>query len=136
STLETTQKITAKISGVYRIAITKEGCTITDSVRLRFRKEDAVFTFLPSFSPETEFLNTEFYYEIDDVQLFELKVYDKRKNILFETRNIKKKWNGKNPKGAIAPSGEYLWVVKYKPNCPKDSKLVVQEGKVTVKRKK
>ena len=136
STLETTQKIVVKVSGMYRIAVTKAGCVVTDSVKIHFRRDEAVFTFLPSFNPETEFLNGEFYYEVDDVKGFELKVYDKRKNVLFETVNTSKKWNGKNPKGVMVDAGEYFWSVKYTPNCPPDSKPIVQYGKVTVKRGK
>lgn len=137
STLETTQRIVVKVSGLYRVAITRQGCTVLDSVRIRFRKETAVFRFLPAFNPETEFMNGEFYYEIDDIQSFEMKIYDpKGRKVLFETTNSKKTWNGKNQKGNIVPAGEYPWTVKYKPNCPKESKLVTQEGKVTVKRTK
>lgn len=135
STLETTRQIAVKVSGLYKVAITKDGCTVTDSVKIRFRRDASEFRFLPSFNPETEFLNGEFYYEIDDVQGFELKVFDKKgKSILFATTNFKRKWNGKNVKGNIVPAGEYPWAVKYKPNCPKDSKPVTREGKVTVKR--
>ncbi|MEK6614577.1 MAG: gliding motility-associated C-terminal domain-containing protein [Bacteroidota bacterium] len=136
STLQTTQKINIDTTGIYRVSISKNGCTITDSIRLRFRKDATLFRFLPAFNPESEFLNSEFYYDIDDVQEFELKVFDgKKKNILFETQNLSKKWNGKNQKGKIVPAGEYFWSVKYKPNCPKESKLVTQEGRVIVKRK-
>lgn len=136
STMESTQKIKVKTSGMYRVSISKEGCTVSDSVRIRFRKEDAVFTFLPSFNPEAEFLNGEFYYEVEDVHDFELKVYDKHKNVLFETTNLKKKWNGKNPKGKIVAAGEYFWSAKFTPNCPKESKPEVKYGKVMVKRDK
>ena len=135
STLETTQKIKVNVSQVYKVAIFKQGCTVIDSIHVKFRKDLAEFTFLPSFNPESESFNSEFYYEIADVQDFELKVYDrKKKNILFDTKNIKKKWNGKNQKGDVVSAGEYFWVVKYKPNCPKDSKAVVKEGSVIVKR--
>ena len=136
STLETTQKIKVRVSDIYRVAVTKEGCVVTDSVKIHFRKDEAVFTFLPSFNPETEFLNGEFYYEIDDVSGFELKVYDRRKNVLFQTTNTNKKWNGRNPKGDIVDAAEYFWSVQYTPNCPKGSKPVVQYGKVMVKRQK
>lgn len=136
SNLASTQKITVSTSGIYRVEIRKGGCSVTDSLRVRFRKDNAVFSFLPTFDPEAEFLSAEFYYEIDDVHGFELKVFGKRRNVLFETTNFKKKWNGKNPKGKLVPAGKYAWTVKYIPNCPKDSKQVTQSGQVTVKRTK
>lgn len=136
STLETTQQITVKRSGLYKVSVTLNGCSVTDSIRVRFRKEASQFTFLPSFNPETEFLNGEFYYEIDDVSGFEMKIFDRRQNEIFSTGNFKKKWNGRNVKGNLVPAGDYSWTVKYKPNCPKDSKEVIKEGKVNVKRSK
>ena len=137
STLETTQKIQVTFSGLYRVEITKDGCTVTDSIKIHFRKDLSTFSFLPEFNPESEFLNSEFYYEIEEVQGFELNVYDtKKKKVLFFTDNPHKKWNGKNNNGEIVPAGDYYWTVRYTPNCPKGSKPVIKEGVVTVKRKK
>jgi len=96
-----------------------------------------VFTYLPSFNPGAEFLNGEFYYEIDDVKSFVLRVFDKKgKNVIFETSNFHKKWSGKISNGKIVEEGEYRWVVKYTPNCPKNTKEIVLEGKVVVGREK
>lgn len=135
TTSAASQQITIDTSGLYRVSISKNGCTIVDSIRVKFRKDVAVFRCLPSFNPESDFINSEFYYSIEEVSNFALKVFDKkRKHILFETDNSEKKWNGKNQKGEIVPAGEYVWLVKYKPNCPKESKTIELEGKVIVKR--
>jgi hypothetical protein len=135
STKDTANKIRVDKSGLYSVSIQKKGCTLRDSIRIRFRKENSEFRFLPSFNPESGFLNAEFYYEVEDIQGFDLKVYDqKKKKLLFETRNPKITWKGRNKKGAIVAAGEYFWLVQYKPNCPKDSKVLTKEGKVKVER--
>lgn len=137
STGASTQQITADTSKKYHVTISKQGCTVMDSVRLKFRKEVAVFRHLSKFNPESAFLNSEFYYDIDDVSSFKLTIFDiKKKRIVFETKNIKVKWNGKNPKGELVPAGEYFWEVAYKPNCPKDSKAITKEGVVVIERNK
>ncbi|MFH1004401.1 MAG: hypothetical protein V1781_02740 [Bacteroidota bacterium] len=137
STLETTQKITVDTTGIYRVAIIKNGCTIVDSIRIKFKKDLAVFRYLPLFNPENEFINSEFYYDIDEMTDFNLKVFDSNKKyILFETKNSNVKWSGKNLKGKIVPTGEYYWEVKYKPKCPKGSKEIIEKGKVSIIRKK
>jgi len=137
STLATTQQVTIDTSGKYKVSVSKNGCTITDSIKIDFRKEAAVFRHLSKFNPESAFLNIEFYYQIEEVRDFKLTVFDaKKKRTLFETKNPKVKWNGKNSKGEIVTAGEYFWEVKYTPNCPKESKPVVKEGVVVVERNK
>ena len=136
STHETTQKIRADTTGIYKISITKNGCTLIDSVRLRFRKDMAVFRYLPSFNPESEFLNSEFYYSIEEIFDFDLKVFDNKMKLIFETKNPEQKWNGKNSKGEFVSAGEYNWEAKFRPQCPKDAKEVTRQGKVIVKRNK
>ncbi len=136
STLATTSTITVDTSGIYKVEIKKDGCVFTDSVRLRFRKDMSVFRYLSAFNPESEFLNSEFYYSIDEVYNFDLKIFNKRAKLIFETKNPEQKWNGKNPKGEFVPAGEYDWEVHYKPLCPKDAKPKNEKGKVTVKRNK
>ena len=96
----------------------------------------AVFRYLPAFNPESEFLNSEFYYSIDEIYDFDLKVFNKKNKIIFETKNPEQKWNGKNLKGEFVIAGEYAWEVKFRPQCPKDAKSIIQNGKVTVRRAK
>jgi len=136
STGETNQKIKIDTSGIYRVQITKSNCSVKDSIKIIFKKDLSEFRYLPVFNPEDEFINTEFYYSIEEIDGFELKVSDKKNNILFQTQNTEQKWNGKNAKGEIVSAGEYLWEVKYTPRCPAKSSQVIKRGTVTVKRNK
>ena len=137
STGEKSKTIKIDTSGIFYVEIAKENCRTKDSIRIIFKKNLAVFRYLSAFNPESEFLNPEFYYTIDEVDAFDLKVFDKKKkNILFETKNSEKKWNGKNSKGEFVPAGDYNWTVTYRPRCPKGAKAITMEGKVAVKRGK
>jgi hypothetical protein len=136
STRATTRTILVDTSGLYKVIVQKEGCVITDSVMVRFKKDMAIFRYLPQFNPESEFMNSEFFYSIEEVSGFELKIYDSRKKLIFETNDESKKWNGRDLKGKLVPAGEYTWKVKFTPNCPKGSKQVKHEGKVIVTRNK
>lgn len=136
STYATTRTISVDTSGLYKVMVRKDGCVIVDSVMMRFKKDMAVFRHLPKFNPESEFLNPEFLYSIEEVAGFELKIYDPKNKLVFETKDKSQKWNGRNLKGELVAAGEYTWKVVFTPNCPKGSKQVMKEGKVTVVRNK
>ncbi|HEY4800484.1 MAG TPA: hypothetical protein VII99_15500 [Bacteroidia bacterium] len=136
STESTCQKIKIDTSGVYKVKVRKGNCVIADSVKIIFKKDLAVFRYLPVFNPDNGFINTEFYYSIDEVDAFELTVFDKKKAILFHTKNPEVKWGGMNLKGEVVNAGEYAWEVSYKPLCPINSAVVKKSGAVRVKRAK
>jgi len=135
STFSLAQKITVDSSGLYRVVILKDGCQLADSVRIKFRKDLAVFYAQLTFNPFSEFVNPEFNYSIEDVSMFTLTVYDRKKRrIIFKTKKPTVKWNGRNKKGKIVPGGDYFWSVTYKPNCPKNAEIITKQGKVTVQK--
>ncbi|MFH1422168.1 MAG: hypothetical protein ABIH42_05590, partial [Planctomycetota bacterium] len=104
-------------------AIIKNGCTIVDSIRIKFKKDLAVFRYLPLFNPENEFINSEFYYDIDEMTDFNLKVFDSNKKyILFETKNSNVKWSGKNLKGKIVPPANIIGKLSTNRNALKEAK--------------
>lgn len=133
STSQTTQNITVDTSRVYHVAISKNDCVINDSIRISFKKDLSEFRCLPGFNPDPGFFNTNFYYTIQEVDGFELTVFNKRK-VLFQTNDTSRKWDGRNRKGKLMKAGEYRWVVSYTPRCGKDRKKITKEGSVIVER--
>jgi hypothetical protein len=136
STGATTQAIKIDTSGVYKVKLVKNNCTLNDSIALEFKKDLSVFRSVSFFNPEEEFLNSEFFYTIDEIDAFDLKVFDRKKKLLFKTNNPEKKWNGRDANGDWVKAGDYDWQVTYKPRCPANTPPVVANGKVTVKRGK
>lgn len=133
STSQTTQSIIVDTSQVYRVTISKNNCNIRDSIRISFKKDLSQFRYLPQFNPDGDFFNTNFNYTIDEVNDFELTVYNKRK-VLFQTNDTLKKWNGRDRNGKLVKAGEYRWVVSYSPRCGQDRKKITKAGKVIVER--
>lgn len=128
---------TVDSSQLIKVIINKDGCKIKDSVRVILRKDLAVFRYLPVFNPDNGFINTDFFYSIEDVEGFNLKVFDrKKKHILFETDNVNRKWSGKDKNKKSLPEGIYPWIVIYTPRCPKGSKQVIKEGTVEISKSK
>ncbi len=136
STRETTQKIKIDTSGIYTVLVSKKKCSLKDSLRIVFKKDLSQFRCLSSFNPEEDFVNSEFYYTMEEADGFELKVFDNKKNLLFKTSNVEKKWSGRDLKGELVKAGDYDWQVAYKPKCPVNSPGMIKSGQVTVKRKK
>lgn len=60
---------------------------------------------------------------------FELRVYNRWGNIIFETGDYTKAWNGKEPNGSSAPAGAYIYYLRIK--SPNDQ-IVEERGNITV----
>ncbi|PLX18513.1 MAG: hypothetical protein C0597_06125 [Marinilabiliales bacterium] len=87
--------------------------------------------FIPeAFTPNGDGLNEEFRPIFSFVpSSYELKVYNRWGNILFETTDYSKPWNGKEANGNSAPTGAYIYYVKLK--TPNDQ-IFEQRGTVMV----
>jgi gliding motility-associated-like protein len=84
------------------------------------------YYFPTAFSPNGDGTNDEFFpIGIDLINLeFQLLVYDRWGNQVFESMNVEWKWNGDNCK-----SGIYIWIFKYQDN---DGKIHLDKGQITL----
>ena len=96
------------------IAITQHNCKDTSSQKLQIRDE---YTFYaPSaISPDGNSLNDEFrvYGNGIDKSKFELFLYDRWGELVFNSKDIEKGWDG-TYMSKKAQSGSYVWYVSYK----------------------
>jgi gliding motility-associated-like protein len=60
---------------------------------------------------------------------YELKIYNRWGNIIFETSDPSKGWNGKQSNGKPAPSGSYIYLLKIK---TEDNQTVQKRNNITV----
>lgn len=116
STKEKGNSIIVSESGYYKVTASTGNCSISDSVKIDFLRTKTKFKCLKEFSPKNTLFNKVFEYSINYVTEFELKVYDKKKNLVFTTTNSKEKWNGFY-KGKMCPEGDYKYEVKYRTVC-------------------
>lgn len=84
------------------------------------------YYFPTAFSPNGDGINDEFFpIGIDLVNMnFQLLIYDRWGNIVYESMNIDYKWNGENCK-----NGMYIWIFRYQDT---DGKIHIDKGQVTL----
>ncbi len=110
STGEKTEKIEVKNEGQYFLTVTKD-CTATDTINIGVGNCEL---FMPNaFTPDGNNINDKF----GPVSSFATKYYlfvlfDRWGNIIFETNDVKQKWDGNN-RGKQLPIGSYFWKINY-----------------------
>jgi gliding motility-associated-like protein len=116
----TSRKLAIKKAGVYIASITKGNCTLYDTVDIKTFNEQAVF--IPnSFSPnDNNAVNPNYFIKANDVKDFNIKVFTRFGELLFQSSDPNFKWDGRNPKGERLMSGAYLYSVTYKSYCSGD----------------
>ena len=60
---------------------------------------------------------------------FEMKIYNRWGNIVYETRNFEKGWNGKQNNGNPAPTATYIYYIKIK---TPGNEIIEKRGNITV----
>jgi gliding motility-associated-like protein len=78
---------------------------------------DPDFTlYIPNaFTPNGSGLNDEFYVKGENIQLFDMQIYDRWGSLLFHSSDITEHWNGSYKNGTeVAPMGVYVYVINIK----------------------
>jgi len=135
NTGDVTQTITVKSTGFYSVIVSNGKCAVKDSCKAVLITPPSEFKHLVEFNPEQTFLNKVFEYTIYNTTEFELQVFDKKDNLVFETKSTAEKWDGKKSNGKKAPAGTYKWIAKYKSKCT-GSKVIEEQGTVKMARGK
>jgi gliding motility-associated-like protein len=117
-------------------ALDDYGCTVVDSVEVRFLPSTEGEGFVPNvFTPNGDGMNDVFQVDGLGLQDFSMQIYNRWGQILFETTNVQNGWNGgvDNQTSQRVPEGTYYYIITYKDLCATepDTKKV---GHVTVLR--
>lgn len=129
STGETTQAIEIQQEGVYWIEVNKANCTLRDTLTLIGNLGEGVIFIPNSFTPNADGLNDDFYIKGEGVTEFNLMIFDRWGEKLFETSGFNAHWDG-TYKGEIVKQDVYVWKVEYKTKC--NSALTERVGHVNV----
>lgn len=97
--------------GRYRVTMYNVCDTLTDEINVTFRDDDCNFYFPTAFTPNNDGYNDVFlpYFESDVVSMH-LKIYDRWGGLVFESKDLRKGWDGTRHDIAL-PSDVYLWTV-------------------------
>ena len=130
STGESQNKIVIEAPGQYWLKVTdKDGCTATDSIMV-FPKECMSGIYIPTaFTPNDDGKNDYFGAIVyGRVVSFNLQVFNRFGEIVFQSRDPYKKWDGLY-KGAPFPTTAFVWQCSYQ---LENQKAVYKKGIVTL----
>jgi gliding motility-associated-like protein len=100
------------VPGVYSLKATNECGNNVDEIEI---KPGICKIYIPSiFTPNDDYTNDELrIMGTETVTEFSFKVFNRYGQIVFETKDKEKGWNGKT-KSLEQPSGTYVWILNYK----------------------
>lgn len=96
----------------YQLVINEFGCR--DSSFQAIYVEPLTTLYVPnSFTPNGDEFNNEFKPIVFDVAEYELLIYDRWGNKIFESFDREIGWNGTLPNGNFAKTGVYVWYIRF-----------------------
>jgi gliding motility-associated-like protein len=132
STGETTPSIEILESGTYWVVANAKGCILSDTITFDGGLGDGVLWFPNSFTPNSNGLNDKFVGRGADITYYDLMIFDRWGELIFETQKQDEGWDGFY-KGNLAQQDVYVWKVKYKTKCS-EGQLMSKIGHVTLVR--
>lgn len=98
--------------GIYRIRAWIDGCPLEDEIEVVVDDcSDAVY--IPDiFSPNSDGINDYFLPQSKDVELIDMKIYDRWGSLLFQTKSAANGWDGTN-RQAKMPVGVYVYIMNF-----------------------
>ena len=115
--------------GTYSVQVTDDrGCVLSDTIKII---ADCGFIFFPSaFTPNSDGLNDFFgpFGNLNTVRQYTLHIYDRYGNLVFESNDPFKKWDGKLRGINLLPD-TFVWIAKYN---NKGETNIMKKGTVTL----
>lgn len=100
---------------VIMVVYSDKGCV--DTVKGNVVIEDVYTFYAPTaFSPDDDQINDGFklFGNGIDENTFNIQIYDRWGEVIWESNNFNEYWNGKVKDGKIAPLGTYTWLAKFR----------------------
>lgn len=132
STGETTSSIAVAEAGTYWVVANTTSCRLSDTVTVEGGLGSGILWFPNSFTPNSNGLNDFFTGIGSEITYFDLMIFDRWGELIFETENQTQGWDGYY-KGKLVEQDVYVWKVKYKTLCSNDQ-LFTKIGHVTLVR--
>jgi gliding motility-associated-like protein len=130
STGDTTQIIDITAAGSYWVEVNTNACILSDTVSIDGSFGAGELWFPNSFTPNGDLLNDYFTGKGADITYFQMMIFNRWGDLIFETEKQDQGWNGAY-KGNAVEQDVYVWKVKYKTVCTHDL-LNTKIGQVNV----
>ena len=105
-------------------------CATTTNLTINVRDGFTTFYAPNAFTPDGNGLNDNFIPICSGIENYNLKVFNRWGELIFETDDISIGWDGRY-KGNLIEDGTYLWIISYRSICP-DKKNIKKIGHVTL----
>lgn len=129
STGDTTSTIEVYETGDYFIFNKDTACVDQDTVHVEFLPFAEIGQIPNIFTPSADAINDEFYFYSKNIENFELLIYNRWGNLMFETTNPFDYWDGYF-KDTIVNEGVYFYKIRHTIDC--ENKTYKINGIVTV----
>lgn len=120
--------------GLYVLTVSRDGCSVTDSVRIT-AKDCRYGVELPNvFTPNGDGSNQVFApILMEGVSDLSFTIYNRWGQEVYQTSQPALGWDGRNPTGEPVPAGTYFWVLRHTPVHAPET-VVVTHGTLTLLR--
>jgi len=103
-------------SGIYEVSLTATSIhACSDSISQQVTVHSMVNFFIPNvFSPNYDGINDEFSISpFGPIEDFNLRIFNRWGGLVFESKQLDNKWDGKLPDGKKAEEGVYVYLIEY-----------------------
>ncbi|MGL4598835.1 MAG: kelch repeat-containing protein [Bacteroidia bacterium] len=119
TTGETTQSITINEPGIYGVVVSGSTCSFTDSVVVIGSSESNRLYLPNTFTPNLNGLNDIFLPKGDGVTSYQLRIFNRWGELIFETDDLNTGWDG-TYQGRVAQEDVYVYVITYTVFCERE----------------
>ena len=117
----------------YLTVIDANNCSYSDTITVDISDKCSETLYVPNvFTPNGDNLNETFYVYGLGIDNYEIQIYNRWGNLVYESIDIEEEWNGTTQNGMDAPTGVYVYVISYRKDGSADYRKA--QGHITIMR--
>ncbi len=94
--------------------VSENGCKVYDTLVV-FVDTPAFSIYIPNvFTPNGDGVNDFHYVDGENIETFEMQIFDRWGNLVYKTFDLNSKWDGRDPSGTLLSSGVYSYITQVK----------------------
>jgi len=109
----TNSSLTTNSTGTYGVTVTNiQGCSTSDEIAIV--EECPSVLWIPNiFTPNEDGINDTFNAKAEYIESYTMSIFNRWGQLLFQTNSLEVGWNGRLYSGLMAPTGTYIYLIKY-----------------------